>query len=193
MGRVIAFSEFSSYLDTIRSAGRGVEGAILDTNILISLTYEVKSDHDEIRHFFSECLAPEMRRGMRLFTTVTTRSEFLDFNRRLFMTENLRDALDPGSPWRISVHARAQVQYQSGQLRRREQQGGDPVFGDAQLKAIKKVFSAGPFSGHATWLVLCEDFLAGRLDEAEDALVRLGVEYISPHEASVTRLSLLTE
>jgi hypothetical protein len=184
MGQVVPFSEFRDYFAAIRFDDGIAEGTILDTNILISLTYEVKSNHEEVITFLTEHLASKRDGGFRLFTTVNTRSEFLDFNRRLLMTENLRDAIDEKAPWKIPAKAKAQIQYQSGQLKRREQQGGDPVFNDTQVKAIKSTFSAGRFSGNAGWLALCEDFLADQLDVAEKNLADLGVEYVSQHEPS---------
>lgn len=183
MGQVIPFSEFASYFAAIR-LDKAVQGTILDTNILISLTYEVKSNHEEVMAFLMDHLAPMRDGGFRLFTTVNTRSEFLDFNRRLLMTENLRDAIEDKSSWKIPAKAKTQIQYQSGQLKRRETQGGDPVFNDTQIKAIKSAFSAGKFSGNASWLTLCEDFLSGQLEFAETNLANMGVEYISQHEES---------
>lgn len=182
MGRVVSFSEFERYFAAIRCKPDFVAGAILDTNILISLTYEVKLNHEEVVGFFDDHLIPERDRGFRFFSTVNTRSEFLDFNRRLIMTERLRDAADENSKLKIPSRAKAQIQYQSGQLKRREQQGGDPVFNDTQVKSIKSAFSAGRFSGQAGWLVLCEEFLSGQLEIAEQNLIDYGVEYISQHE-----------
>ncbi len=183
MGQVVSFSEFKSYFDTICFDATS-RGAILDTNILISLTYELKPNHEEVMGFFRKYLAPEQDSDFRLFTTVNTRSEFLDFNRRLLMTENLRDVIEDKSPLKIPAKAKAQIQYQSGQLKRREQQGGDPVFNDTQIKMIKSIFSAGKFSGNASWLTLCDDFLEHQLDTAEKNLIDLGIEYISQHETT---------
>ena len=182
MGLVVPFSEFKAYFAAIRGKPDFVRGTILDTNILISLTYEMKKNHEEVAAFFQECLVPERDHGFHIFTTVNTRSEFLDFYRRLVMTENLRDVIDEKSTWKIPAKAKAQIQYQSGQLKRREQQGGDPVFNDTQVKTIKSTFSAENFSGNAGWLTLCEDFLELRLDEFEDHLAAYGIEYISQHE-----------
>lgn len=177
MGRVVAFSEFDSYLKTIQW-GPSVQGTILDTNILISSSYEVKSDHEEVIDFLEKLTEAEFR----IFTTVNTKSEYLDFHRRLIMTENLRDMLDPSSGWRISAAGRAQIQVQSGQLKRQEdQQGSDPVFSDRQLKKIKSAFSAGMHSGQTGWLSLCHSLLHGRLDVAENILTARGVQYISQH------------
>ena len=99
MGRVIAFSEFSSYLnDLSKGTSEFVRGTILDTNILISLTYEIKSDNDAVIDFV-DALDDH---GIELFTTVNTRSEYLDFNRRMTMTERLRGMLVESSKWEIS-------------------------------------------------------------------------------------------
>lgn len=188
MGRVVSFSEFDSYYAEIRKRPSVVPGTIFDTNILISLTYEVKSNHEEVFDFFDECLVPERDKGFRFFTTVNTRSEFLDFNRRLLMTENLRDAIDDNSKWKIPAKAKTQIQYQSGQLKRREEQGGDPVLNDTQIKVIKSAFAAGRFSGNTGWLKLCQAFLQDELDEIEKNLGGFGIEYISPHEVEKTGL-----
>jgi hypothetical protein len=188
MGFVISFSEFESYYAAIRDNATFAKGAILDTNILISLTYEVKSNHEEVTDFFDQHLLAERQNGFRLFTTVNTRSEFLDFNRRLIMTEGLRDITDEHSGVKITASAKAQTQYQSGLLKRREQQGGDPVLNDTQLKSIKSAFSAGRFSGNVGWIALCQEYLEKKLDRAEENLVDLGVEYISQHEPSQKEL-----
>jgi hypothetical protein len=147
VGRVIAFSEFKEYYSRAKMQPGIVNGAIFDTNILVALNYEVGRLYEEVTSFFDNVLAAERDNGMRFFTTVNTRSEFLDFFRRVKMTESLRDIVDESSNWRISAKAKAQIQYQSGQLKRREQQGSDPVFTDSQIKAIKSSFSAGRFSG----------------------------------------------
>ena len=123
MGRVIAFSEFDDYYKALKKTDL-VSGTILDTNILISLTYEVKSDYEEIADFVDSLIDQKFL----LFTTVNTKSEFLDFHRRLIVTEHLRDLLDAAPGYRLSSAERAQIQVQSGQLKRQEQQGSDPVF-----------------------------------------------------------------
>jgi len=40
----------------------------------------------------------------------------------------------------------------------------------------------GRFSGNAGWLAICEEFLANTLDEAENNLSDMGIEYISQHD-----------
>jgi hypothetical protein len=145
------------------------------------LTYEVARLREEVRTFFRQTLAVEQDGGMRFFTTVNMRAEFLDFYRRLIMTENLRDIVDDASAWSLPAKAKAQIQYLSGLLKRREQQGSDPIFTDGQIKAIKSSFSANRFSGHAGWLNLCGSVLKNRLDVVEENLNQFSIEYISQY------------
>jgi hypothetical protein len=184
MGQVISFSDFNSYYKPLRESGKFAQGTIIDTNVLIALTYEVNSNNEDVIEFHDTCLAAEKDNGLRLFTTVNTRSEYLDFYRRLIMTESLRSIVDETSKWKLPSKAKTQIQYQSGILKRREQQGGDPVFNDTQIKTIKSSFSAGRHSGHEGWLAFCERVLNHRLDEVERELQFLDVEYISQHDPS---------
>jgi len=184
MGRVIAFSEFADYYAPLRDNTGFSKGTILDTNILIALMYDVNINSDEVEEFFQTTLLPEKKRGFRFFTTVNTRSEYLDFHRRLAMTEHLRDIADGVSPLKVPSQAKAQVQYQLGLLKRRTEQGSDPVLNDKQIKTIKSTFSAGRHSGHAGWLSMCESVLFEKLDEVEQEMQNFGVEYISQHDSS---------
>ena len=51
MGRLISFSEFDSYLAEEKSKKDFCPGTILDTNIIVSLLYEIKFNHDEVVNF----------------------------------------------------------------------------------------------------------------------------------------------
>lgn len=188
MGKAISFSEFNSYYKPLRGSKEFAQGTIIDTNILIALTYEVNPNNEDVLKFFEDSLAPEQKQGLRLFTTVNTRSEYLDFYRRLIMTESLRDMVEENSKWKLPSKAKAQIQYQSGILKRREQQGSDPVFNDTQIKAIKSSFSAGRHSGHEGWISMCSRILNLRLDNVESIIHDIGVEYISQHDPNQKNL-----
>jgi hypothetical protein len=182
LGRVIPFSQFDKYLKAKSAEADYCPGTILDTNVLISLTYEVKKDHDEVFKLFASIAGHEIP----YYSTVTTRSEYLDFHRRLRLTETLLDATEPASPWKLTSRAHAEIKTKQGLLRARitRKPGSDPVFTDTDLKDIKKAFSAGPFSGHHGWLSICDGALADWLKDMEDRLIDHGVSYISQHEES---------
>ncbi len=118
------------------------------------------------------------------YTTVTTRSEYLDFHRRLRLTEHLIEATEPGTPWKLASRTHAEIKTKLGLLRARvaRKPGSDPVFSDSDIKDIKRASSAGISSGQHGWLALCEDTLDGWLAKMEELLVEFGVRYISQHE-----------
>ncbi|MBI4403837.1 MAG: hypothetical protein HY537_06740 [Deltaproteobacteria bacterium] len=179
MGRVIAFSEFDDYYDEVSRTPGFFNGALIDTNILISLSYEIKNGHEDTVDFFDSITACKTR----YFATVNTKAEFIDFHRRLILTENLLDAVDQHSQWRISARARAAIHSNWAAVRARQAtQGSDPIFGDLQLKAIKKTFSALKHSGNTGWLTLCSAFIGGKIGEVERLLAVRGVEYLSQHD-----------
>ncbi len=59
---------------------------IVDSNLLIAFFDEINSNHDEVFDFF-EALGDKAE--VSFFTTITTKSEFLDYQRRRFLTEGL--------------------------------------------------------------------------------------------------------
>lgn len=175
MGSLVSFSRLKPHLETRIAQAGAFPGVILDTNVLVTMTYEVRDDHEQVLELL-DSLAPL---NLRFFATVTTKAEFLDFYRRRIMTEVLRSAVQPGAAIRLTERAKAAIQTVSGRLSQRERRGGDPVFTDSDLKEIKRSFSAGSVSGRAGWLELCDASLSRRLPEAEIELANLGIEYVS--------------
>jgi hypothetical protein len=178
VGRVVPFSDFQKYVGDLRRRPDFFGGAILDTNILIAMSYEVKKEHEWV----SELLDIALEEGFRLFATVTTKSEFIEFHRRLVMTESLIDLADPHSEIKIHKAGKAAINVATGSMRANAKRGGDPVFTDTQLKNIKRSFSAGPHSGYAGWLKICKEILSGKLSEIVLRLNVRDVEYVSPHD-----------
>lgn len=178
MGRVVPFSEFQKYIMELRCRPDFFAGAILDTNILIAMSYEIKREHERV----IELLGIAAEENFRFFATVTTKAEFIEFNRRLIMTESLIDLADPHSKVKIPRAGKSAIDVATGSMRANAKRGGDPVFTDTHLKNIKRAFSAGPHSGHIGWLTICREVLSGRLGEIESLLDTRGIEYISPHD-----------
>ncbi len=185
MGQVIPFSKIEFYLTGLEKQG-APKGTILDTNILISASYEMRDSHAEVIKLW-EIL---QFKNYQLFATVNTRSEYLEFQRRLILSESLFDATDDFSEYKISSRARAKIQTLKGSLKSSmiSDPEKDEVFNEAQLKKIKKEFSAGSHSGQKGWLEICDAFLKNRLAIADKSLIDRGVLYISPNEASQVNL-----
>jgi hypothetical protein len=176
MGAVFSFAESKKYFASLKPAPLR---AILDTNILASLTYEVKSDHEVVSYLISELSAL----GVEFFATVNTKQEFLDFHRRVILTENLIDIADAGSKVNIPKSAKLEIQSANASMKSKTaKSGGDPIFNDTQIKKIKAEFSAGNHSGHLGWLKFCEAYLNPKLSMIEDGLEEIAVTYLSPNE-----------
>lgn len=162
------------------------KGTILDTNILISATYEDRDSHAQV----VDVLDILQRDQYRLFATVNTRSEYLEFQRRMILTESLFDLVDEFSNVKLPTKARARIQTLKGSLRTsvNADPEKDEVFNDVQLKKIKKEFSAGQHSGLEGWLKICNTHLNGKIEQADLNLIDRGIEYISPNAESQKQL-----
>lgn len=185
MGQAIPFSKIESYLDDLEKQG-APKGTILDTNILISASYELSDTQESV----SEILDILNNKNYRLFATVNTRSEYLEFQRRLVLTESLFDAVDEYSKIKISSRAKAKIQTLKGSLKTSIVADKDKfeVFNESQLKKIKKEFSAGPHSGQQSWLQLCDVYLKTQIALADQDLTDRRVEYISPNDLAQAQL-----
>lgn len=153
--RCLPFSDVDRYLASIE----GDIGCLVDTSYLIAV-----SDDDnpfcEDASFLQEKFA---ERGVRLFASVTARSEFVDFHRRVIMTETLMDMLPPSSPWCISASVREVLQKQRGWLDNQLNSESEPLLTDSRIKVCKQAFLPRTQSGKIGWTELCREYLAGRL------------------------------
>ncbi|MEI8347221.1 MAG: hypothetical protein WCG27_07125 [Pseudomonadota bacterium] len=180
MGSVISFSNAPKYLDQVVAAG-SFKSTILDTNVLIAASYDdTKEDYEVVPGLLKNLES----RNSQFFATVNTKAEFLEFHRRLILTENLLDAVDEFSKLKLPKAVRAKIQSLKGTLNSSidTDKEKNAVFNHQQIKKIKKEFSAGSHSGHLGWLALCDLFLKNRMAEVEKELSDLGVTYISQNE-----------
>ncbi|MCB0367728.1 MAG: hypothetical protein H6624_20255 [Bdellovibrionaceae bacterium] len=179
MGRVVPFSHFEDYYSQLTQDNRVIDGTILDANVIITLSYSPKKYHSRLTKFLSEQLHPK---EIAYFTTVNTTFEYLEFHRRLLMTEGLRDAVDEFSALQLPRKKRQSVRYHSGRLKNRENtQGTDPVFYDREIKDIRKAFCASGEKGIQLWSSLSMAFLNPKLQQEFENLETLGIKYLSIH------------
>ena len=85
MGRVVPFSDFDSCLDNLKNRSIDAKGTILDANVINDIA---------------------------LYTTVSTTQEYLEFYRRLLLTEGLRTALHPSAEVNIPDKERETIRRQ---------------------------------------------------------------------------------
>lgn len=178
MGRVVSFSAADGYVKELVGKGLPVR-AILDTNVLIAVSYEIKDTHEQV----VDLLRRLEQLGVMYFATVTTKAEFMEFQRRLMLTETLIDLVDEHSKVKVPKAAVDEIKKSVASMKsKRARDGSDPIFNDAQIKSIKAEFSAGSHSGLIGWLRLCDTFLKGYVGEIEEQLHERGIVYLSPND-----------
>jgi hypothetical protein len=182
MGRVVCFSEFDNYFHDLTTRGISVEGTILDANIIITMSYEPKKFHTRINDFIRKKI---LTRDIALFTTVNTSQEYLEFYRRLLLTEGLRTAISPESTIKLPNNKRSVIRLHSGSLENREKtQGADPVFSDGDIKKIRRTFCSTA-QGINLWKFLCEKYLKKQLLNEYKELKKLNINYLSTYKDDV--------
>jgi len=180
MGKVIRFSKFSNYIKELNELGGCPAGTILDANVIITLSYSPKKYHTRTLDFLNKEI---YARDIKCYTTVNTTSEYLEFHRRLLMTEGLRDSIDSDSKSNLPNKKKQLIRLQSGILANREKNNkADPVFFDREIKKIREGFYESGVVGKNLWKELCDFSLMKKLQEEYENLENLGVKYISPND-----------
>lgn len=153
---------------------------IIDSNILIAYFDEVHSDHEDAMSFLKGL---DQKADVTFYTTVTTKSEFLDYHRKRFLTEGLIGLVrELSSKVKIPTVAFAKIDntltLRDNRLRREDKKFSETnefnalinYFTDNELKKIKKTFRAGDVDEEKGWLHLCKLFLGNKLADLESHL-----------------------
>lgn len=128
------------------------------------------------------------------FTTVTTKAEFLDYQRRRFLTEGLFSLVSRDEPARQlrseSKQAIVQMKLRRGKRITDEEKRSEKYedlydssvnyLRDSELKDIKRQFRARDVQQEAGWLNICDLFLKGKMIEQEQLLDSF-CNYLSNH------------
>lgn len=183
----IGFKQFRNKLEK----GQQVN-VVIDSNILIANYDELHSNHEIVRGFLEEI---DSITDITFFTTVTTKAEFLDYQRKRFLTEGLFDLVDEyNKNIPLSADSRNAINLAKG--RRNKRQGDEEAkankdqdyefdtrvtyLTDNEIKEIKKKFRARDIENETGWLKVCDTFLKEKLLEQE-RLIDIFCEYLSPH------------
>jgi predicted nucleic acid-binding protein len=165
---------------------------VVDSNVLIANYDELHSSHEIVRNFLEEIgdIA-----NVTYFTTVTTKAEFLDYQRKKLLTEGLFDLVDEyNKDIPLSSVTKASIAFAKGRRNKRQSDeegkvNADPDhefdakvthLTDNEIKEIKKKFRARDVENETGWLKVCDTFLKSKLLDQEVALDKLCV-YLSPH------------
>lgn len=162
MGKAVPFSEVDLFFQNLGE----IKGCLVDSNFLIALSEE-NHRFNEDAQFLYEKLADY---GVRIYCNVTNRTEFIEFHRRMIMTEALMSMLSPGSKWKISAAVKKTLQSQKGWIDNQARLDELPLLTDQRIKECKKSFLPKSQSGQVGWVALCQEYLSGNLLKAWETL-----------------------
>lgn len=171
MGNVIPYSDVDMFFRSISNP----KGCLIDTNFLISLTEENHKFHEDSVFIYEKLTQYQIP----AYITVSVRTEFVDYQRRIKMTETLMDMLSPTSKWKASEAIKRVLRSNRGWIDNQAAKDDLPVLSDSRLKEIKQAFLPKTQSGQIGWVEFCKEHLSGQLlkmwQQVEDAL---GINYV---------------
>ncbi|MGE3758642.1 MAG: hypothetical protein AB7H97_12840 [Pseudobdellovibrionaceae bacterium] len=171
MGKCHPFSEIDIYLKQNGTP----PGCLADTNFLIAISDRDHAFYEDAQFFFEKLVDY----SIPIVVTVSARAEFIDYKRRVIVTENLMGMLAPSSKWKISAAVRSELMTQKGWIDNQGRGGNEPYLTDSRIKECKQTFLPKNHSGHIGWTEFCKEYLGGHLASSWDALVeQLDLNYL---------------
>jgi len=179
MGRAVPFYKIDEYLKTLPTP---ITGCLVDTQFLIAASEELHVFSEDAEFLFEKLAEYKIP----IFTTVTTRAEFIDYRRRSIITETLMGMLAPSSPWKISEEVTRVLRAQKVWLDTQAKKDELPLLTDTRIKTCKESFMPKDHSGRIGWMKICEEYLSGKLLEAWNLLVEgMSLNYLDTRSESV--------
>ncbi len=165
----------------LKSVGNGQRiDLIVDSNVIIAYFDEVHANFDLVKEFLDNL---DNKANVTFYTTVTTKAEFLDYQRRRFLTNGIISLVQENrEKFKIAKNATAKIHdirtRRDGRLRREESKNKEledfnsnlNYFRDGEIKEIRKVFRARDLENEIGWTSICKTFLGNKLSEQENYL-----------------------
>lgn len=171
MDAIYPFSKFESIAAKYPLA----EGCLIDANLLIAGIYELNAFHEQAGELFNRLA----RVKVPAFTTVTAKTEYLEFVRRVVVTEKLMDILADVKTYKLSERVKTELRKHKLWIDQQAAKDNMPVLNESRIKECKQVFEPRQHSGQLGWMKFCKEFLSGVLlahwKSVEDGL---GINYL---------------
>ena len=179
LAAISAFSKASECLEDLESLD-----CIADTSFLIALLYELDPFHEEAVQLF-DTLAD---RNVHLYSTVTTRAEYLERQRRILLAEALM-VIRKETHFEFGREMRAELTNLKKWIDAQIAKDRPPIPSDRELKRIRELLM-GPISGHQNaWILMCQSQLRGKLTQAWQRVVDdIGITHIELAEPGTQQL-----
>lgn len=168
------------YSDLVNLLGQmpGVKkGIVVDTNILISATYDFDAFFDET----NDLLDLLIDNNVPLYCNVNVRSEFLEIHRRIIFTEALLSLEAATKLSTLPLELSKSLSSLRSNQRKREQDGRTPVrLSEKQIKDYKLLMIREQGVKGNLWDAFCADYVGDSLAKTWDAMVEnVGLNFLS--------------
>ncbi len=174
MSQVLGYSDFLKALTdkpTLKS------GLVVDTNVLISATYDSDSFFEPTTQFF-DYLAENK---IPIYCNVNVRAEFLEIHRRIIFTESLIDFFQEVNRNLLPVEVSTQLGKWSANNKRRVDEQRPPLrLSEAEIKKIKLDLMQIVDGDKNLWTTLCENKIGNKLESLwNQTEEELGLNFLS--------------
>lgn len=154
---ILGYSDFLKILNERPALGKGL---VVDTNVLISATYESDAFFDSTTEFLSLIAENEVP----IYCNVNVRAEFLEIHRRLIFSEALFDFADTIDTPKLPLQLAQQLGKWSKANETRKRQEKPPLrLSEADLKWVKLALIQVSDGHKDLWTVLCENRIGDKL------------------------------
>lgn len=172
MATILPFSEISKHTN-IKVDSRKV---LIDTCALIAFSHGVSEFSDETEILF-EVFKKEK---FQAYTNVNIRSEFLDYQRRIIVTEALTNIAGQTQGLNSFSEVYKKLKAHSALVHKKAKEGKPLVLNDSTIKLYKKLLSFEHGEIKNVWLKFCEDNLKNTLQKTFEIMEKvLKLQYLS--------------
>ena len=174
MAKILPFSSIEAHL----SEDHFSKKVFFDTNIFISFFHDTDLFHDDTLPVFKIL----KNKNFKIYTNVTTRNEFVDYQRRLIITESLADILSTIKELNEKSDIARKLKSHKTKVYRKATQNNPLVISDRDIKDFKKMLSIPSKGIGNIWMKFCEENLSSHFKDAFNLLrdeIGMDIHYLS--------------
>ena len=174
MSLLWGYSDLSNLLSKVPGVKSGI---VVDTNILISATYDFDTFFDETNDLLDLLIA----NNIPLYCNVNVRAEFLEIHRRIIFTEALLSLEAAVTLSTLPLELSKKLSSLRSNQKKREQDGRAPVrLGEADIKGYKLLMIREQGIKGNLWDTFCADYVGDNLAKTWDVMVEnVGLNFLS--------------
>ena len=172
MATIIPFSEISKHINIKTESKK----ALIDTCALIAFSHGASEFSDETEQLF-EVLRKE---NFQVYTNVNIRSEFLDYQRRIIVTEALTSIVGQIEGLSSFSELYKKLKAHTAQVHKKAKADKPLVLNDSDIKRFKKLLSFEHREIKNVWMKFCTDNLENTLQRTFEIIEKiLKLKYLS--------------